>query len=236
MQRTHIGLTSALLLTGVPAALVLHTLFDNRNFGLISFVVVTLGLIPFLMRYEQKKPPAREWIPLVVMAAIAAAGRFAFAPIPHFKPVSAIVIITAMVFGAEAGFLTGAMAALSSNLFFGQGPWTPWQMFAWGMVGFAAGILAKRGALSKRRQLCAFGLATGFLYGWIMNVWAASTMMMAEMNWHAFFFLYAASFPLDLLQGVSTVLFLLLLSDSWGAKLRRVQLKFGIRCGQEDTA
>ncbi|MEG2174861.1 MAG: ECF transporter S component [Oscillospiraceae bacterium] len=230
MPRKRIILMLSILLLVLPTALVLYTLFDNRNYGLISLVMVFLALIPFLMRYEMKKPPAREWIPIVTMAAIAAVGRFAFAPLPHFKPVSAIIIVTAMVFGAEAGFLTGALAALASNLFFGQGPWTPWQMFAWGMIGFLAGALAKHGFLKKKWQICLYGATTGYLYGWILNIWAASTMMMAEMSWQAFLSLYVSSFVLDSVHSISTVIFLLLIAGSWGAKLRRVQLKFGILC------
>ena len=107
-------------------------------------------------------------IPLAVMAALAAVGRVAFAPVPFFKPTSAIIIITASVFGPEAGFLTGTMAALASNLFFGQGPWTPWQMFSWGMIGFLSGFLIKKNIINNKTKLYIFGSLTGFIYGWII--------------------------------------------------------------------
>lgn len=226
---------AAILAAAAPAALGLYTLWDNRSYGLISLIMVILALVPFLMRYEMKKPQAREWIPLVVMAAIASVGRVAFAAIPHFKPVSAIIIITAMVFGPEAGFLTGALSALASNLFFGQGPWTPWQMFAWGLIGFLGGCLARRGWLRKKWQQLAFGLPMGFVYGWIMNIWAA-TVMMSELNWKSFAYLYLTSFGLDLLHGVATVFFLWVLAEPWTKKLRRVKEKFGImHTGTEET-
>lgn len=150
-----------------PAALFIFTLSDGHNYAFLSFVMVILAMVPFLMLYELKKPKAREWIPLAVMAAIAAVGRMAFALTPHFKPVSAIIIITAMVFGPEAGFLTGAVAALASNLLFGQGPWTPWQMFAWGLIGFLAGLLSKAGLLKKKWQL--------FLLGFSAAIFTASS-------------------------------------------------------------
>lgn len=220
------------IMLGIPLSLAIYTFVDNRNYGLISFIVVLFALVPFLMRYDLKKPPAREWIPLVTMAAIASVGRFIFAPIPHFKPVSAIVIITAMVFGPEAGFLTGALAALVSNLFFGQGPWTPWQMFAWGLIGFIAGLLNKHGLLKRKWQQLIYGLLTGFLYGWILNIWSAS-MLMQELTLKSFLYLYATSFGLDLLHGVATVIFLFMLADSWTAKLKRVKIKFGILTGDE---
>ncbi len=210
-----------------PALLLVFTLLGGKNYALTSVVMVILAMVPFLMLYEMKKPQAREWIPLAVMAAIAAVGRAAFAFIPHFKPVSAIIIITAMVFGPEAGFLTGAVSALASNLFFGQGPWTPWQMFAWGLIGFIAGLLSKAGLLKKKWQMFVFGMATGYIYGWILNIWSG-TGFLYELSWKSYLSLCAASFVPDTIHGVSTVVFLWLLSDSWGAKLRRVKTKFGI--------
>ena len=223
---------AALIVMLFPALLFLMTIFHNRNYGLISLIMVLLALIPFFIRYERKKPSAREWIPLVVMAALAAVGRMVFAPLPHFKPISAIIIITAMVFGAEAGFLTGAISALASNLFFGQGPWTPWQMFAWGLIGFLAGWLSKKNGLNKPWKIIVFGLVSGFIYGWIMNIWSAATMLMSRMSVYAFLTLYITSFPVDLIHGISTALFLVLIEKSWTAKLRRVKIKFGISTGE----
>ncbi len=216
-----------LVLALFPALLVLFVRSGSKNYALLSFLMVVLALVPFLMLYEMKKPQAREWVPLAVMAAIAAVGRGAFAMLPHFKPVSAIVIITAMVFGPEAGFLTGAVSALASNLFFGQGPWTPWQMFAWGLIGFLGGLLARYGLLKKKWQLLVFGMLTGYIYGWILNIWTG-TGFTGELNWGSYLGLCATSFLTDSIHGVSTVVFLWLLSDSWGAKLRRVKYKFGI--------
>lgn len=224
-RRTQVMLV--LIAVIFPAVLVVFTLSGGHNYALISFIMVILAMVPFLMLYEMKKPQAREWIPLAVMAAIAAVGRAAFAFLPHFKPVSAIIIITAMVFGPEAGFLTGAIAALASNLFFGQGPWTPWQMFAWGLIGFVAGLLAKGGLLKKKWQLLLFGMATGYVYGWILNIWSGAGFLY-ELSLQSYLSLCVTSFIPDTIHGVSTVIFLWLLSDSWGAKLRRVKTKFGI--------
>lgn len=92
-------------------------------------------------------------VPLAVMAALGVVGRtvFQLIPLPNFKPVSAIVIITAIAFGPEAGFMTGALTAFVSNFIFGQGPWTPWQMFCWGMIGFVAGRLQKSGFFGREK-------------------------------------------------------------------------------------
>lgn len=210
-----------------PLSLILYTLYDNRNYALISFVFVILAILPFLMIYEMKKPQAREWIPLVVMAALAAVGRVVFAPVPFFKPTSAIIIITASIFGPEAGFLTGAIAALGSNLFFGQGPWTPWQMFAWGIIGFLSGYLIKKDIINNNIKLYMFGALTGFIFGWIMNIWTA-TGYMYEFSWKAFGALYISSFIPDLIHSISTIVFLKLLYKPWRAKLKRVKVKFGL--------
>lgn len=210
-----------------PICLGIYTLLGGRAYALMSMLFIILAILPFLMIYEMKKPQAREWIPLAVMAALASVGRVAFAPIPFFKPTSAIIIITASVFGPEAGFLTGAMSALASNLFFGQGPWTPWQMFSWGIIGFLSGYLIKKDIINNKTKLYIFGGFTGFIFGWIMNIWTA-TGYMYEFSWSSFFGLYTASFFPDLTHSISTIIFLKFLYDPWRAKLKRVKLKFGL--------
>ena len=102
-----------------------------------------------------------------VLAAIGVAGRAAFFMVPSFKPVAAIVILTGISFGGEAGFLVGSLTMLISNMFMGQGPWTPWQMLAFGMIGFLAGILYQKGILKARKfDLCIYGFLSVFLiYG-----------------------------------------------------------------------
>lgn len=216
-----------LILIVFPLCLLFYTLYDNRNYALISMVFVSLSMIPFLMRYEFKRPQAREWIPLAVMAALASVGRLVFAPIPFFKPTSAIIIITASVFGPEAGFLTGSISALASNLFFGQGPWTPWQMFSWGIIGFLSGYLIKKNIINNKIKLYIFGGFTGFIFGWIMNLWTA-TGYIHEFSWKAFGALYISSFFPDLIHSVSTIIFLKLLYNPWRSKLNRLKLKFGL--------
>ncbi len=216
-----------LILIIFPLTLVIYTLHGSRSYSLISLIFVGLATLPFLMMYEMKKPQAREWIPLAVMAALASVGRVAFAPVPFFKPTSAIIIITASVFGPEAGFLTGAISALSSNLFFGQGPWTPWQMFSWGIIGFLSGYLIKHNIINTKSKLYIFGGISGFMFGWIMNIWTA-TGFIGEFSMVSFFALYISSFIPDLMHSIATIVFLKFLYDPWRAKLNRVKNKFGL--------
>ena len=111
------------------------TLIQNSDL-ILSFLFLIVSALPFYLVFDRKKVKARELTPIALMAALCVVGRAAFSliPLPNFKPVSAIIIITALAFGPEAGYLTGALAAILSNFLFGQGPWTPWQMFCWGLV------------------------------------------------------------------------------------------------------
>ena len=212
-----------------PICLGIYTLLGGRAYALMSMLFVILAILPFLMIYEMKKPQAREWIPLAVMAALAAVGRVAFAPVPFFKPTSAIIIITASVFGPEAGFLTGTMAALASNLFFGQGPWTPWQMFSFGIIGFLAGIMFQKGILRKTKtDMCLFGfVATFVIYGGIMNP-ASVIMWQSNININMVLSSYVMGMPFDFIHAVSTVFFLFFAAEPMLEKLERIKIKYGL--------
>ena len=128
-------------------------------------------MVPFAFLFEKRKPQTKELVVLSVLCAAATAGRAAFYMLPQFKPVAAIVIISGICFGGEAGFLVGAVTGFVSNFFFGQGPWTPWQMFSFGIIGFLSGVLFRKGLLKKTKgALCIFGgLSTLIIYGGIMN-------------------------------------------------------------------
>ena len=131
-----------ILLVAIPALMAVFVcVWDERKYYLTSLLLVGLMFVPFVLRFEGRRPQARELVLLATMTALAVAGRAAFYWLPQCKPVCAIVILTAVAFTPEAGFVTGAAAGLISNFFFGQGPWTPWQMLGFGLVGFLGGVL-----------------------------------------------------------------------------------------------
>ncbi|MBO5363896.1 MAG: ECF transporter S component, partial [Clostridia bacterium] len=172
---------------------------------------------------------ARELVIVSVLCAIAVAGRGAFSMLPQFKPVLALVILTGVCFGGETGFLVGAVTAFVSNFFLGQGPWTPWQMLATGMMGFLAGILFGSGFFPRRRwALCAFGfLGTILFYGGIMN--PASVLLYQEAPTPAMFLAaYAMGLPFDLIHATSTAFFLWVLQKPMEEKLTRIKIKYGL--------
>ncbi|MDR1135946.1 MAG: ECF transporter S component [Clostridiales Family XIII bacterium] len=186
-------------------------------------------MLPFVLVFESRKPKARELIIIAVLCAIAVAGRAAFFMLPHFKPVLAIVIIAGVAFGGETGFLVGAMTGFISNIFFAQGPWTPWQMFSFGVVGFLAGVLFRKGLLSRGRgALCTFGAVTAlFIYGLIMD---SSMVLMYQANptRAMFLFTYMQGIPMNLIHTAATVFFLFIISRPMLEKLDRIKVKYGL--------
>lgn len=217
-------------------------LIQNSDVAL-AFLFLAVSAIPFYLVFDKKKAQARDMVPIALMAALCVVGRAAFAiiPLPNFKPVSAIIIITALAFGPEAGYLTGALAGFVSNFLFGQGPWTPWQMFCWGCLGFAAGILYRLGifgpvgtekmtAGKKRRKpyaLCIYGLASGFAYGWVMNLYYLVGYV-RPLTWKTIGAAYVSSFFFDLSHGICTAMVLWIVGEVWVRKLLRIRKKFGL--------
>lgn len=199
----------------------------ETGYALSATIVIILSLLPFVAGFEAGKQKARDIVPIAVMAALAVVGRLAFAAIPSFKPMTAIVIIAGVVFGPQAGFLTGAVSALVSNFFFGQGLWTPWQMFAWGLCGLAAGLIGKTRLGKNRIFLSFFGFVSGYLFGIIMNIWHIIGFV-RPVTRASVIAVMVASFSFDITHAVSTTIFLLLLGKVWIVKLERIKVKFGI--------
>lgn len=228
--RRRVLLIAAALLTAALA--VASAIWDGR-YLLLSAVALTLAMAPLFVRFERRRLQPREIALLAVLAAVAALGRIAFAPLPSFKPTSFVVIVAGVVFGGEAGFIVGAVAALASNLFLGQGPWTPWQMFAWGMVGASAGWLRYTRFMRSRLGLCTFGLVWGFLFGWIMNVWSLLSLPDA-FGWKLVAITYAQSFYFDLTHAAANVLFLGFFGLSWIRLLERIRKKYALLENRRD--
>ena len=214
-------------LAAVLAALAFGAVAQFDQIALLSLGVVVGALVVFFARFETSKPALRQIMPTVVLAALAAAGRILFAALPDFKPVSAIAIVAGAAFGRQAGFMVGALAALVSNLFFGQGPWTPWQMYAWGLIGYFAGVLADRGAFEKRPVLYVYGFAAPLLYGFLLNSYYIVGFV-HPLTWQTALLAYGAGLPFDLVHGAATVVFLAILYQPWRKKLDRIKRKYGI--------
>ena len=216
-----------LALVAVPAALIACAFLGIEQSALLTVVVAVGAIAVFFASFEASRPALRQVMPTVVLAALAAAGRVLFAPFPDVKPVSAICIVAGAVFGRRCGFMVGALAALVSNFFFGQGPWTPWQMYAWGLVGYVAGALAARGWLDRTPVLLGYGFLSALLYGLLLNGWYVIGFA-HPITWPTIVAAYGAGLPFDLVHGAATVVFLAALYVPWRRKLTRIKRKFAL--------
>lgn len=227
-SRSRVIISYIILFVIIPLVMFLGiTVLNDRKYYFISIVIMILACVPFFISFERRKPQPREILTIAVMSAISVAGRCLFIVTPGFKPVAAITAITGFSLGAEAGFLTGATSALVSNMFFGQGPWTPFQMFTWGMIGFFAGLLGKTGVMHKKWALVLFGIFAGIFFSFGMDVWGAVSLY-GVFNWEAYTVALGTAVPFTIVYCVSNVIFLLLLTKPITEKLQRVKIKYGI--------
>lgn len=223
-------LAAILIFLAIPLTIYFGMLFlGDRKYYLISLLVMVETILPFMLIFENRKPEARELVILAVVAAIGVVGRAAFFMVPFFQPVTAIVIIAGICFGPEAGFLVGALMAFVSNFFFGQGPWTPWQMFSFGIIGFVSGLLVRKGRLStKRLPLCIYG---GFMslcvYGFLMDTFTVLTMNFVS-SWKEVLAIYISGFPVNCVHASATIIFLFILAKPMMEKINRVKKKYGL--------
>lgn len=197
-------------------------LLAERYYPLLILLCTAASLALFAAGFERRKTGARRLALACVMTALAVVGRF----IPFLKPIAAVTILTALALGGEAGFLVGALTALISNFYFGQGPWTPFQMLAFGLIGLAAGALRAR--LKKSRPLLLlYGALAGAAYSWMMDVWTvlwydgAFTMALYRAA-------LLSALPYTVLYAASNVLFLAVFASSTIRKLDRLVMKYDL--------
>lgn len=230
-------LSLAIMVLLVPLAVVLFTRL-KQSFYLSGLTIIVLTIAAFFLHFESRKPQARELVLLAVLCALAVASRAAFGFVPHFKPMLAIVMLTGIAFGPEAGFLCGAISGFASNFIFGQGPWTPWQMFAYGIGGMLAGLFALCGILKKSPRawrdggwrdilgLTVFGfLCILLVVGPLLDT---STFFMAGFSASSPLAVYLAGVPVNCVHGSAVALTMLLFGKPLLDRLCRIQIKYGM--------
>ena len=225
-------LAAGVILVLIPLLIAFGIVFlKGRSYYFISICVIVAAMLPFFAAFEDRRPQARELVLISSLVVIATAGRAVFFMLPHFKPVTALVIVAGIGLGAEAGFLTGAMTGFVSNFFFGQGPWTPWQMFAFGVIGFLAGLLFEKRMRRENLPLvgvCVYGfLATVVIYGLLLDTSTALSVL-EGLTWQSALACYVAGVPVNITHGVSTVVFLSLCAKPMLKKIRRMRKKYGL--------
>ena len=225
--RRALRLIEPVVLVALPVAMMLWAWLDLPNAAIVTSVFAFVALVPFFISFESGSRRARNIMPVIVMTALAVAGRLIFAPVPAVKPVYAIVIMAGLCFGREEGFITGSLTMLVSNIFFGQGPWTPWQMFSMGLIGYLAGALGSRGLLKRRWSIGIFGFVMVFLYGFILDTWTLIGFV-SDINPASMLATYGAGAATNLAAAIATVVFLIPIALSWPRMFRRIKEKYQI--------
>jgi len=223
---------------------------------LVSSLLVGALLLLAIIAFERARPRPRDLMPVVVLATLAILGRVVMMPIPNFQPATALIVLAGFFFGRNAGLLCGMLVAFMSNVFLGQGPWTPWQMLAWGLVGYGAGILgtffqqksapavssqpdAEPSTSLKNRMftpahfvysliVIAYGTLVSLLFGMIMDLQFFIAYAW-EAGWSGLLATWAMGLPLNIAHAASTLIFLALTLIPWGKKLQRLKTKYGIQ-------
>lgn len=233
MKKSNIA-TLIVLFVLIPLTLYLGSRLSGRAYYLTGTLIVVELLIPFFLAFEGRKPQARELVTIAVMCALAVAARAAI-PIPNFKAIFAIIMTSGIAFGPATGFLVGAISAFASNFFYGQGPYTPWQMLGYGVSGMLAGfVFQKKWIPRKPLPMAVFGAVCVILVVGPVLDCSDIFLRLTEINLASVAAVFVAGFPVNLSQAVCTFLVLLLLGNPLLEKLDRLKVKYGMMEANDD--
>ncbi|MCI1944552.1 ECF transporter S component [Clostridium luticellarii] len=217
MKKLIITVTSFIII-------VLMVLTVRSSFQTGISLVCTVGVFAILFMsyfyFEKSHAGTKEIAIIATLSAFAAVARIIFAVLPNVKPVTFLVAISGFAFGPYEGFLIGSTTAFLSNIFFGQGPWTPWQMFSWGLVGIISGMLGK-----NNRKISAFKFSIlcflfGFMFDWIMNIQYILAFV-KPISLKAIAVAYLSGLTFDILHGISSFVFSIIFYNRFLPVLQR---------------
>ena len=220
--------TLGVFLVLIPATLYLGTKLPGRSFYITGTLMIIELMLPFFMMFEGRKPQARELVLVAVLCAIAVAGRVLI-PFPNIKVVYAVIVLAGIAFGPETGFIVGTITAFASNFFYSQGPYTPWQMMAYGAGGMLAGFLFRKGRLPRDPMVMGvFGFCTVLL--WIGPLLDCSHvfLMLTRITPAAVIATLFSGLYANIPLAVTTLMALLLFGKPFLRILDRVKTKYGI--------
>ena len=227
MKKSNL-VTLAVFLLLIPLTLVLGSKIPGRLYYITGTLIIIELMIPFFMAFEGRKPQARELVLVAVMCALTIAGRVVI-PLPHFKASFALIMLAGIAFGPETGFIVGAITALASNFFYGQGAFTPWQMFAYGAGGMLAGFCFRRGWLPRKPWIMAiFGFLANILWMGPLLDCSSIFLMLSRITWSAVVTVFMAGLYVNVMQGLGTAVVMLLLGRPMLEKLDRIKVKYGL--------
>ena len=227
MKKSNIA-TLVVFFLLIPVTLFFGSKLPGRGYYITGTAIIIELMIPFFMSFEGRRPQARELVVIAVMCAIAIAARVAI-PIPNFKAIFAVIMLSGIAFGPEAGFMVGAISAFASNFFYGQGPYTPWQMMAYGAGGMLAGFCFAKGRLPRKPWVMAiFGFFAVVLWVGPLLDTSSVFLMLSDINWNSLLLTYGAGLSVNISQAACTVLIMLLFGRPLLDKLDRIKVKYGM--------
>jgi energy-coupling factor transport system substrate-specific component len=218
--RSRYALVLIMLILLMVATLIPENPLYNLNWALLSTLLVFVAILVFFWSFERSQVSSKLVAFIATMSALAAVARIAFSAIVSLQPATFIIMICAYVFGPQIGFIVGAISALVSNFFLGQGPWTPWQMLCWGLCGVLASFLAIG---QNEFRLGRFTVMAGFLglfYGWVINLWHWAAFMY-PLNIKTFLAVYASSVVFDVIHAIGNMVFSVLFGTTFYHVLKR---------------
>lgn len=196
----------------------------SRNY-ITSMLIIIIGLILSVLNYFERKTIIVEKIVLIaILSALSSFGRIIFAGVPSIQVSSFIIMMAGLSFGKEIGLMTGVITAIASNLVLGQGPWTPWQMFLWGLMGFLTGLFSKK-IKANNWIFIIYGFLWGIVFGWVMNLWYI-TGYMTDISLEIFILAGLSSLSFDIAHGVSNVILICFTKDHLLHIFQRIAIKY----------
>ncbi len=226
-EKLRKALSVLILFVFIPAVVLSGVfIFRSKNYSYGIFAVAALSVMLFACGFDRRKTGTRRLVLAAAAVTMASVGRAVFSFVPGVNPITAVTVLFAVYLGGEAGFMIGAFSALISNIFAGQGVWTPFQMFAWGMIGLIAGVFSKQFA-GHTVRLCVYTFFAGLAYSFIMDVW---TVIWAYNTFRLSYYIASISSaaPYTAVYAVSNVVFTALLAKPFSEKLGRIKIKYGI--------
>ncbi len=233
MQKKSVKLTVAsvlLLVVLAPLTLILSARYlESENYYISAVIIIVLSLLPFFIFFENRKIKTSEIVIVAMMIALAVAARSVMAFVPQLKPTCAIVIVTAIAFGPNVGFVTGSISMLISNFLFGQGMFTPFQMLGMGLTGFLCGLIFCRKSYSTDRLIVSLtgGIVCFIVYGLVVDS-CSVLMFVTDYTPKAILSIYATGIPYNAIHAVTTAVLLFFINKPMTDKFTRLRVKYGI--------
>lgn len=209
--------------------LLCYKLIENKSYYVAAVLLIICAVVPFFVFFENRKIKTAEIVILAMMTALAVASRSVMIFLPQVKPTAAIVILTAVAFGPNCGFLSGALSMFLSNFIFGQGMFTPFQMLGMGLVGFLCGFLfhSKPNFSNKYIVSITGGILTFFIYGICVDS-CSVLMLSSSFSLKSTLSILLSGLSFNIVHGVTTAIILFFITKPMSEKFSRLRKKYGI--------